>query len=172
MKLKKEVEIVLIVLFVIAFFGLGSYIGLKNFKGEKIVNFDLEKVFSAAKDSVPQVTILPEEADNGLDAAKEPFEESPKSVVDQEEITTVIEIKDTKFYPSELSVSVGTTVTWVNKDPNRNYKVYERAMPQRFNSFRIEPEKEFSYLFNETGVYEFSDAIFKYMKGKIVVTDE
>jgi plastocyanin len=173
MQLKKEVDIILIAIFIILFLGLGIYIGIKNDNGEPIINLNLDKVWGAAKKVVPETTIYPAEAvPDDSEQTKEPFEENPSEIIPGEQTAPIIELKDTKFYPTELTIKIGTTVTWVNKDPKRNYQIYERAMPQRFNSFQLMPSKEFSYTFNETGTYYFSDAIFSYMKGEIVVTTE
>ena len=148
------------IVFIILFFGLGSYIAVKDMMGEKVVD---PKVISAkghyilnaikgAKDIAPR--IVPEEV------------EEP---VSKERDLRIIEIKDTGFYPSELNISAGTTVLWVNKDAKRNYKVYDRSSIQRFNSFRLEPYESFEYTFNESGVYYFNDAVFTYMSGVIRV---
>lgn len=171
MKVKKEVDIVLIIVFIVLFFSLGTYIGVKDELGEKVINIDTESVWKAAegaKDIIPQVTIFPEEA--VPDESKQPFEEKPSEVGVVSDVYT-IEIMETRFYPEELNIRVGNQVTWINKDSKHNYQIYERSEKQIFNSLQLRPGHEFSYTFNETGIYYFSDAIFKYMKGKIVVTD-
>ena len=55
-------------------------------------------------------------------------------------------------------------------DPKRNYRVYERSARQLFNSFQIKPYESFEYTFLEPGIYHYNDAIFVYMKGKIIVS--
>jgi plastocyanin len=171
---KRGVNIVLITLFVTIFLVLGTYIGLKENQGEKIIDFGKNLVINAAdgaKEIVPTVTIKPEEVSPNIPSeTKKPIEESPAEVALAKSESNIIEIKDTKFYPTELEIKLGEKVTWINKDLKHNYQVYERSDNQLFNSLQLMPGSEFSYVFNETGTFYFSDAIFKYMKGQIVVT--
>lgn len=99
---------------------------------------------------------------------KQSIEEVPGLLIDESKIFT-IEIKDTKFYPSEINVPIGTTVIWINKDPSRAYQVYENAPNRKFNSPRLSLNDQYNYTFNEEGLYNFNDAIFRYMKGTITV---
>ncbi|TKJ17819.1 hypothetical protein CEE44_04835 [Candidatus Woesearchaeota archaeon B3_Woes] len=150
MRIKKEVDVVLMVVFVLLFFGFGSYIGLKDINGEKVV--DVEAMWGSGRN------------------AKEIIEEMPALIEEPEQDFRIIDIKDTKYSPSELDIPVGTTVFWVNSDPNRNYLVYERSANKRFYSSRIEPFENFSYTFDEKGTYYFNDGVFTYMHGVIRVS--
>ena len=162
MRVKKEVDIILMIVFIILFVGLGSYIAVKDMRGEKVIDPQvisskshyILNAIKGSKDIAPRIE--PEEVE-------EPVSKEPD--------LRIIEIKDTGFYPSEFNISVGTTVLWVNKDAKRNYKVYEKSTIQMFNSFRLEPYESFEYTFNESGVYYFNDAVFTYMKGVIRVVD-
>jgi plastocyanin len=150
MLFKKEVDIVLMIVFIILFFGFGSYIGLKDLQGEKVV---------------PSISTW----NMGKDA-----QELPRPVIEEmpliiEEDFKIIEIKNTRFYPSELNISKGTTIYWVNQDPGRNYQVYEKAANKKFHSGQIQPYKSFNYTFDQEGTYHFGDAIFTYMNGVIRV---
>ena len=91
------------------------------------------------------------------------------AIEEKEEKIRIIEIKNTKFNPSELNITAGTTVYWVNKDPKRVYQIYDKSPKQRFNSFRLDPFESFSYTFEEKGIYMFNDAVFTFMKGRIIV---
>ena len=153
MQYKKEVDIVLMIIFIVLFFGFGSYIGLKHQEGEKIINFKSDNVWDAAEDA--------------KELPKKPIKEMPAVI---EEEFKIIEIKNTKFNPSELNISKGTIVYWVNKDDRRNYQVYEKSANQKFNSLQIQPDESFNYTFNEEGEYKYGDAIFTYMSGIIRVS--
>jgi plastocyanin len=168
MKVKKEVDIVLISIIVLLFFCIGSYIGFYEEKNEPIIKFNKPSVWGAGNSA--GIVVPEEELVKEPEEQKEPFLEMP-AVLESEEEPFIIEIKDTTFYPSELSITVGTKITWINKDAKRNYQVYERSASQIFNSFRLMPGHEFSYIFNKTGTYNFNDAVFTYMKGKITVTE-
>lgn len=150
MHVKKEVDIVLMIVFIILFFGFGSYIGVKDLNGEKVM--DVEAMWGAGEN------------------AKEIVVEKPAIVEEPKQNFRIIEIKDTKFNPDELNISVGMTVYWVNQDPKRNYLVYEKSANQVFNSFQLRPFESFNYTFNKAGVYYFNDGIFTFMSGVIRVS--
>ena len=151
MEIKKEGDIILMVLFLILFFGLGSYIGLKDQNGEKLI-----EIRESTWDIEEGAEELP----------KLPVEEMPVAITEDFKI---IEIDKTKYHPSELNISVGMTVYWVNKDENRNYQLYEKSSPRLFNTGQIQPGESFNYTFNEPGTYSFNDAIFTFMNGVIIV---
>ena len=159
MDVRKEVDIILIIVFVVLFFSLGSYVGVKEKKGEKAIDLEAINVWD-----VPD--------DYKEDLPKKNFEEMPAELIVDDTIDNfkIIEIKDTKFNPSELNISVGTIVYWVNQDPKRNYQVYEKSANQKFNSFQLKPYESFEYTFDKAGVYKFGDGIFTFMNGKITVS--
>ena len=164
MNMRREVDIILLVLFIVLFFGLGSYIGIKDQNGEKVMDIDTNYVWepaSTAIDIFPKINYSPKE--------KEPIVEMPSIIIEEKEKIKIIEIKDTKYYPAELNITKGTTVYWVNKDAKRNYQVYEKSSAQTFNSFQIIPFENFSYTFDEEGVFKFGDAIFTFMHGIVRV---
>ena len=157
MQVKREVDIVLMIVFIILFFSIGSYIGIKDQNGDKIMITETESVWS-----------IPEGAEEipVYEEPKKVIEEMPAQIKNIE--AAVIEIRDTKFEPSELNVAVGTTVTWINQDPKRNYQVYEKSTKQIFNA-RLKPYDSFNFTFDEPGVYLYNDAIFSFMNGVITV---
>ncbi len=150
MHVKKEIDIILMIVFIILFFGFGSYIGIKDLNGEKVM--DVEALWSVGEN------------------AKEIVVEKPALIEEPKQNFRIIEIKDTKFNPDELNISVGMTVYWVNQDPKRNYLVYEKSSNQIFNSFQLRPFESFNYTFNKAGVYYFNDGIFTFMSGVIRVS--
>jgi plastocyanin len=151
MKVKKEVDVILIIVFLVLFFGLGSYIGLKDQNGEKII--EIKESTWDAKEGAEE---LP----------RPPIEEMPVEITENFKI---IEMNGVKYIPSELNISIGTKVYWVNKDDSRNYQVYDKSSPRLFHSSQIINEESFNYTFNEPGVYYFNDAIFTFMNGVIRV---
>ncbi len=161
MRVKKEVDIVLMIVFIILFFGFGSYIGVKELNNERIININKDYTWEAVGGAEE---VLPESI------PKEAVEEMPVIVEEPKQNFRIIEIKDTKFNPNELNISVGMTVYWVNNDPKRNYLVYEKSANQVFNSFQLRPFESFNYTFNKAGVYYFNDGIFTFMSGVIRVS--
>jgi plastocyanin len=86
---------------------------------------------------------------------------------------TVI-IHDLQFDPTVITVSTGTTVTWVNKDQipvqvqSDNYDASTPA-PGQFSSEPLNPKDEFSLRFDATGDYPYFDPFHPYITGTVVV---
>jgi len=151
MRVKKEVDIALLIVFIILFVGFAGYIGFVN----------------------QQVALLP--ANGGSvqpeDIPKEPFVESP-GVIDIGEVDIirpdyVIHMKSLKFVPADLVINVGDSVTFVNDD-TRSYRFYEGSVQQLFNVF-VSAGESYTLTFNEKGTFSFKEATFAFMKGSIVV---
>jgi plastocyanin len=78
--------------------------------------------------------------------------------------TTVI-IKNFAFNPENLTVKVGTTVTWINED-SVNHTV--KSIDDLFKS-KLESGQSFNYTFNATGTYNYICDIHPNMQGNIIV---
>lgn len=79
----------------------------------------------------------------------------------------IVEIKDVKFYPEELTINTGDTIVWVNKE-DAPHLVYEPH--NLFRSPKLVLGDSFSFTFTQAGEYIYSDSIFaKTMRGKIIV---
>lgn len=75
-----------------------------------------------------------------------------------------------RFYPSEVTISPGTKVTWTNNDTFPHKIVsYDRV----FYGSRMSPGDEYSFTFTNEGVHTYFDAIFpKTGRGKVIVREE
>ncbi|MDI2594898.1 cupredoxin family copper-binding protein [Pseudomonas sp. N3-W] len=78
-----------------------------------------------------------------------------------------VDIKEFMFGPKDLTVAVGTKVTWVNDDQiphtvSETHKV--------FRSGALDTHDSFSYVFNTPGEYEYFCVLHPQMIGRIVVT--
>ena len=72
------------------------------------------------------------------------------------------------FSPSPLTIVVGSTVTWVNKDANQLKIVSDTgAFP---SSRLLNPGDKFSVKFSKAGTYNYYDGFGGFMKGTIIVT--
>jgi plastocyanin len=78
---------------------------------------------------------------------------------------TVI-IQNNAFVPYTLHVQVGTTVTWINKDPDTQNVVSDSRV---FDSGNLASGQSFNYTFNQTGSYHYHSTIHSSMNGTIVV---
>jgi plastocyanin len=62
-----------------------------------------------------------------------------------------VTISNSKFTPKKLTVTEGTTVTWVNKEGTHNV----RSDTDAFVSKNLNPGQSFSYQFTKAGTYPY-----------------
>lgn len=76
------------------------------------------------------------------------------------------------FYPASLTVTKGSTVTWVNMDFVQHTVTAgtEQAPTNLFDSHELNHMQSFSYTFSTPGTYIYYCDIHPYMLGTIVVT--
>lgn len=77
-----------------------------------------------------------------------------------------IKIDNFSFGPATITVSVGTTVTWINRD-DIPHKVVSNN--DEFKSKVLDSEERFSYTFSKTGTYPYFCSLHPKMTGKVVV---
>lgn len=79
-------------------------------------------------------------------------------------------MEDIRFNPSSLTVSVGTTVTWVNKERGVYAEIHTITSDNNlFDSGDIKKRKSFSYTFNQTGTFNYHCEHHSGMTGRILV---
>lgn len=79
-------------------------------------------------------------------------------------MTVTVENIDFSFYPAEVVIAKGGTVTWKQKDYEEH-----RVVGPGFDSGNLARDKTFSYTFNEVGTFEYRCSLHPSMKGKIIV---
>ena len=77
-----------------------------------------------------------------------------------------VKIDNFSFNPATLTVAVGTTVTWTNRD-DIPHKVV--SSDNVFKSKALDTDEKFSYTFSKTGRYPYFCSLHPKMTGKIVV---
>lgn len=77
-----------------------------------------------------------------------------------------ITIQNFAFKPANLTVTVGTKVTWVNKDSAPHTAT---GTNKSFNSNALDTNDQFSFVFNDKGDYSYFCALHPQMKGQITV---
>jgi len=77
-----------------------------------------------------------------------------------------VEISGFAFVPSTLTVSVGTTVTWTNKD-SASHTV--TSNDNLFNSGTLANGATFEHPFNQKGTFEYHCSIHTFMTAKVIV---
>ncbi|RON43387.1 cupredoxin domain-containing protein [Pseudomonas frederiksbergensis] len=78
-----------------------------------------------------------------------------------------IDIKEFMFGPKDMTVPVGTKVTWVNDDQIPHTVAETHKV---FRSGALDTNDTFSYVFNTPGEFEYFCALHPQMIGKIVVS--
>ena len=79
-----------------------------------------------------------------------------------------ININNFFFTPKELTVAVGTTVTWTNKD-EEPHTVVNAASPPAFKSAALDGGDSFTFTFDKPGTYKYFCSIHPFMIGTVVV---
>jgi plastocyanin len=80
--------------------------------------------------------------------------------------TADVKIDNFVFTPQTVTVAVGATVTWTNKDDIPHTAVSTEGV---FKSKVMDTDEKFSYTFTKAGTYPYYCSIHPKMTGKIVV---
>jgi plastocyanin len=80
--------------------------------------------------------------------------------------TLEVKIDNFSFGPGTLTVPVGTTVTWTNRDDIPHTVV---STDKVFKSKVLDTDEKFSFTFSKPGTFEYFCSIHPKMTGKIVV---
>ncbi|MFH1317001.1 MAG: hypothetical protein ABII01_05775 [Candidatus Woesearchaeota archaeon] len=121
---------------------------------------------SSSLPTSPPVTEFPKPID------AKPVVTNPVADLPEEHI---VEIRDLRFDPGELTIFTGETVKWVNKDVvDGNPRPH--LVKDQYNEFRSErlyENDEFTHTFDEPGTYTYIDAIFSsnMKSAKIIVVE-
>ena len=82
--------------------------------------------------------------------------------------TDTINIVNFVFSPNDVVVSVGTTVTWTNKDSVSHTVTSDDG---EFDSDMLEKGDTYSHTFDKAGVYEYHCKPHPFMRGKVIVNE-
>lgn len=91
---------------------------------------------------------------------------SASAAADEKPQTTEVKIDNFTFGPVMLTVPVGTTVTWTNKDDIPHTVV---STDGAFKSKVLDTDEKFSFTFTKPGNYPYFCSIHPKMTGKVVV---
>jgi predicted lipoprotein with Yx(FWY)xxD motif len=80
---------------------------------------------------------------------------------------SAVTIKGFAFDPPQLTVAVGTTVTWTNQDGVAHTVTADKG---EFDSGNLDSGKTFSFTFSKAGTFSYHCTIHPQMKATIVVT--
>ncbi len=79
-----------------------------------------------------------------------------------------VDIDNFKFKPQELTISVGTKVTWTNKD-DVPHTATSSDDPPAFDSKTIDTDDKYSFTFTKTGTYKYFCKVHPHMTATIIV---
>ncbi len=85
---------------------------------------------------------------------------------DQPSANAAVTIDNFVFGPQTLTVPVGATVTWTNRDDIPHTSVSTEGV---FKSKVLDTDEKFSYTFTKAGTYPYYCTIHPKMTGKVVV---
>jgi plastocyanin len=77
-----------------------------------------------------------------------------------------VEIKDSRYLPSTITVPVGTTVRWTNRDED-THTVTSTA--GAFGSLGLDLDETYTHTFTTAGTYPYTCDLHPFMSGTIVV---
>jgi plastocyanin len=86
---------------------------------------------------------------------------------DQKEAVAVV-IDNFTFDPPQLTISPGTTVTWINRD-DVPHTATSTAKPKLFDSGPLDTDDKYSHVFRNSGTYEYFCAVHPRMTAQIIV---
>lgn len=76
-------------------------------------------------------------------------------------------IESNTFKPADITIKVGETITWINKD---SYNHTIEGINGEIDSGNMASGEEFSFTFNNEGTFDYICGIHTFMKGKVTVT--
>jgi len=79
-----------------------------------------------------------------------------------------VKIDNFSFGPVTLTVPVGTTVTWTNRD-DIPHTIVSTDDPKAFKSKALDTDEKFSFTFSKEGTYSYFCSIHPKMTGKVIV---
>ena len=80
--------------------------------------------------------------------------------------TPQVSIDNFIFNPAEITVPVGTTVTWVNRDDVPHTVT---ADDKQFHSTALDTDDRFTHVFSTPGTYPYFCSVHPHMTGRIIV---
>jgi len=82
---------------------------------------------------------------------------------------TVVSIKNFAFDPATLTVPVGTTVEWINKDSVSHTATSTGKAPASFDSGNLDQNQKWSFTFKKAGTYAYVCTYHPNMVAKVIV---
>jgi plastocyanin len=84
--------------------------------------------------------------------------------------TVSVNIQNLQFNPSSISIKINDTVTWTNKETDKQHTVTEDTTPPAFDSSLMDPGGTFSHKFTASGMFHYHCNVHPDMHGTVNVT--
>ena len=84
---------------------------------------------------------------------------------------TTVEIKKFAFIPAVLTVSIGTTVRWINAEKRQYHSVWFESLDKEETDYFF-PEETYERTFNKVGTYHYRCGPHERMKGTVIVEND
>jgi amicyanin len=79
-----------------------------------------------------------------------------------------VQIDNFSYTPASITVSVGTKVTWINRD-DVPHTVTSTTKPRTLKSPALDTDEKYSYVFDTPGTYTYFCTVHPHMTGKVIV---
>jgi plastocyanin len=112
-------------------------------------------------------TVMAADGHTATHSAPQP-QPTTKGVQQPDAVPNQITIDNFRFSPRELTVTAGTTVTWVNND-DVPHTATSTAKPKAFESGTLDTDQKYSFVFTKAGAYDYFCAVHPKMTGRITV---
>lgn len=87
------------------------------------------------------------------------------------EATTSVEIKDYAYSPASITIKVGDTVTWTNRDSVKHDVASQSKSADLPNGPLLAKGESYKFTFTKAGTYDIHCTPHPYMKQTIIVTE-
>jgi len=81
---------------------------------------------------------------------------------------STVQIENYQFLPNTLTIRVGGSVTWVNRDDDV-HSIAADDTPPTFKSAGLDTDDKFSFTFTKAGTYAYHCSLHPHMTGRIIV---
>jgi amicyanin len=85
--------------------------------------------------------------------------------------TNKVEMKNTAFNPSKITIKKGTTVTWTNQDSDRHDVTPDNESDAFQGSELLSKGESYSFTFNTVGTYSYHCTPHPFMRGTVEVVE-
>jgi plastocyanin len=83
-------------------------------------------------------------------------------------VSNQVTIDNFSYSPAQLTIPVGTTVTWINHD-DVPHTVTSTSRPKLFDSNAMDTDDRFTHEFTTIGTFDYFCAVHPHMTGRIIV---